>query len=394
MNHVINVFFAYQFSSAHINKSDRELAITRAITQASKELQQVHPNYEIRHQECRLSPGLALGSQILDLLTKSQILVADISEGNPNVMFELGYLCGYQVRTERKALCIAHESVDLRAVPSDIRGLFVEQYTNASIEALLCKLVREAAIEVAVAEEQSLDTTAIRAFWGWSPASTIDIVCSEIPRDDQPYFANPKDRNYLRYAKFADLDTLLYVRASIPTIIQDAQIRDFSPSEYFDSHCHSLVVIGGPPWNEVFRRYQSGLPFRFIPNELGQDDPLRIDMLNSRELRPTWAGSEGLRCDVSVVSRLFVNDVRVVLLAGCLTWGVLGAAKAFLDGRRAVQNINFIHSLAAENDVVVIFESEQVGHQIKTTALSVQRPLIVLGRESADKEFHVLLDRS
>lgn len=49
----------------------------------------------------------------------------------------------------------------------------------------------------------------IRRFWGLDGRPTVDIVCSEISEESRPDFASPKDRNYLRYAKFADLDTRL-----------------------------------------------------------------------------------------------------------------------------------------------------------------------------------------
>ncbi|WP_327118887.1 hypothetical protein OHB12_11740 [Nocardia sp. NBC_01730] len=39
------------------------------------------------------------------------------------------------------------------------------------------------------------------------PVARVDIVGSEIPASECPDYASPSDRNYLRYAKFADLDT-------------------------------------------------------------------------------------------------------------------------------------------------------------------------------------------
>jgi hypothetical protein len=72
------------------------------------------------------------------------------------------------------------------------------------------------------ASEQAQDPAAkardwratLRRFWRLSAHTHVDIVCSEIPESERPTFASPHDRNYLRYAKFADLDTLIYVRGA------------------------------------------------------------------------------------------------------------------------------------------------------------------------------------
>jgi hypothetical protein len=55
----------------------------------------------------------------------------------------------------------------------------------------------------------------LRAFLQLPPGGRVDIVCSEIPPEERPAYAEPSDRNYLRYAKFADLDSLIYVRSQL-----------------------------------------------------------------------------------------------------------------------------------------------------------------------------------
>src|SRR5439155_5995245 len=92
-------------------------------------------------------------------------------------------------------------------------------------------------------------------FWGLSDTSRVDIVCSEIPEGERPEFASPHHRNYLRYAKFADLDSLFYVRTRLTQACPGVTIRDFSPSEHYDVDTDRLVVIGGPRWNAKYREF-------------------------------------------------------------------------------------------------------------------------------------------
>lgn len=187
----------------------------------------------------------------------------------------------------------------------------------------------------------------IRAFWRLGRRATVDVVCSEIPEDERPYFADPRDRNYLRYAKFADLDSLIYVRTRIAQLFPGIAVRDFAPSEHFDANADALIVIGGPPWNATFREFQARLPFHFEPRPLGEDDPLILHGLNDRAFAPRWAPTGTLRSDVALFVRLTLEDGPLVfLLGGCLTHGVLGAAKGFLDPRVAPSNIDLVERFA------------------------------------------------
>jgi hypothetical protein len=151
-------------------------------------------------------------------------------------------------------------------------------------------------------------------------------------------------------------------------------------------------VVGGAPWNETFRNYQRSLPVHFVSKALGEDDPLCFDTLDGREIAPRWSNG-ALISDVSVIARQFVNDTRVILLAGCLTCGVLGAAQVVLDGSRAANNIEFLRELAGVNDFVAVFETERAGNQVHTTNLRTQRPLTVFSRLEKGQPYVVSLDR-
>lgn len=231
-------------------------------------------------------------------------------------------------------------------------------------------------------------------FWRLSSGSTVDIVCSEIPEEERPEFASPRDRNYLRYAKFADLDSLVYVQARLLQALPTVSIRDFSPSEYYNAGTDALVVIGGPPWNAKFREFLPQLPFFFEPHPLGEDDPLVIPSLGNRKLGPLWTPRSELLSDIAVFVRLTLSQgTTVFLLGGCLTLGVLGAAKCFLQGERGAANARYITDLVEERDFVLVTEAARLGGITDVADLARSTPLVLLAR-GADGHFEVLVDNT
>ncbi len=231
-------------------------------------------------------------------------------------------------------------------------------------------------------------------FWGLTPTARVDIVCSEIPEDERPDYASPRDRNYLRYAKFADLDSLIHVRARLTQACPDITIRDFSPSEHYDLDTDRLVVIGGPPWNAKYREFLPQLPYYFQPHPLGEDDPLVIPQLDNLKLGPRWTARSELLEDLAVFTRLTVSaGTTAFLLGGCLTLGVLGAAKCFLQGERGAASIRYVTEQIGDDDFVLVTEARRMGGMTDVADLTVVEPLLLLAR-SHNGPFDVVVDNT
>jgi hypothetical protein len=207
-------------------------------------------------------------------------------------------------------------------------------------------------------------------------------------------FAFPQDRNYLRYAKFADLDSLIYVKTHLSRYFPSAIIRDFSPSEYYDTNADRLIVIGGPPWNAKYREFMPTLPYHFEPHPLGEDDPLVIPMLGDLRIAPRWSANGELIEDVAVFTRLtLAQGTAVFLLAGCLTLGVLGAAKCFLRSHLGERNAAHVTELVGGRDFVLVTEARRVGGIFDMTDLALRAPLLLLARNE-DDQFAVMADNT
>lgn len=199
----------------------------------------------------------------------------------------------------------------------------------------------------------------LHRFWGISPKHRVDIVCSELPLSDRPYFADPRDPNYLRYAKFADLDGLVYFRTRMAELFSDAYVRDFSASEYFDSHADHLMVLGGPDWNPKAAEFQEYLPVKLFWNDEEQKTYMEVE---GEVLYPKWSSSGSLICEYAMFARFKLrHGLTVNLMSGCLTYGVLGACQCFLHPSVTRSNIEFFESAIGMGTFAVVMKIQDIG---------------------------------
>ncbi len=234
----------------------------------------------------------------------------------------------------------------------------------------------------------------LRGFWGLSNGSRVDIVCSEIPENELPEYASPTDRNYLRYAKFADLDTLIYLRTRFAQLAPTVTIRDFAPSEYYDTQADVLVVVGGPPWNAKYREFLPQLPFYFEPHPLGEDDPMVVPDLGGLTLGPRWTQRHELLEDLAVFTRLtLAQGTTVFLLGGCLTLGVLGSARCLLEAERGARSVRYVTEQVDDADFVLVTEARRIGGITDVTDLTMVNPLLLLARRH-NEPFAAVVDNS
>ncbi len=217
----------------------------------------------------------------------------------------------------------------------------------------------------------------------------VDIVCSEIPGDERPYYSAPGDRNYLRYARFADLDSLVYLRSMLPRAFPKAHITDYVASEYPEREPDLLLVVGGPPWNSKSREVATDLPFHFEPHPLGHDDPLYIHGTDIICV-PSYSPSGRVTSDVSLLSRRNIGPNRWLwLFAGCLTLGVLGACMTFLDPALADANTEWLsaHLPWATAEFVLVFRTWKGAGNVALSSFETAPPLALLARSSPMSTF-------
>jgi hypothetical protein len=237
-------------------------------------------------------------------------------------------------------------------------------------------------------------------FWELRPSAQVDVVCSELPETKRPPFAHPQNRSYLRYAKFADLDSLVYIRTSLACLNGDIPIRDYAPSEYHDPHDsqadreHVLIIVGGPPSNATYRQFQRDLPCDFQLHAEGEDRSLLVPKLGLT-LRPHWTPEQELVEDLAVFTRLtFARGLTVFLLGGCLTFGVLVAAQCFLHRELGARNARYVHNHAGSDDFILVTEARRFGDITDVPDFATVGPLLLMSRRNKNAPFTALVDNS
>jgi len=406
--HPLSVFVAYQFESPHIKKDDRDKAIASAIRKTNENLRRRHPHHEITWAGFGLRSGEHIGTQLVETIADCDIFVADLSEFNLNVVFELGVAYGLQrstakkfsityglkQQTLKKLLWLAHESVDWRTFPADLSGLYFVPYGKEPFADVLATRIPELCLAL-IEERQEADALrTLRKFWNLSAVSSTDIVCSEIPDDVRSPFASADNANYIRYAAFADLDSFINLKTRIAEISPGEIIREYLPREYRVSNHDKLIVIGGPVWNPVAKNMQRRLPFYFESAPNDQDSPLIVENAKRRRLPPVRKNDRKrtLLRDISVFARL--GSTKMV--SGCLTFGGLSASKCFIDREIGASNVSYIEERVDGADFVVVYEAHLTGltGDVSTPNFSDHEPLILMKRDKRSDNFSMVLDNS
>ncbi len=384
---IIELFYAYQFCSPHISKIEREHAVERAVEAVTAEFKASRSDLRITWNFLDLETLKPVFSQIDAAIQRSAIFAADLSDFNANVMFELGVSYGLSKFLAKSFVALCHDSISITDLPSDFHGMFVERYSASNFQRVFAHSLKKA-IETHLAQLDLVEKEhyGLASVWRYCGQEEIDLVCSQIPAHQLPHFADPRDRNFLRYAKFADLDSLVHLKVSLSKMFPNLRLKDFTSEEHRTADYGGMIIIGGPAWNHRFRAFQNLLPISFIERPEDQDDSLVIREefgIPHREMMPIFDSKGAVVRDVSVICRLTdVHGRTIFIFAGCLTLGVLGAARALLGRNIGLKNSKYVHSKFGENDFVITFYSDHIEHESMPRLFDVHRPICSFQRRA------------
>ncbi|MEU9057033.1 hypothetical protein AB0D37_42825 [Streptomyces sp. NPDC048384] len=215
-------------------------------------------------------------------------------------------------------------------------------------------------------------------FFGITAASRVDVICSALPATDRP-----SDPLHARYVCYADLDALFYLRVRLAQTFPAATIRDFRPDEYYNYNAEpdSLIVLGAPDRNTAYAEFAPHLPYRFTPPP---KPAVTFPDHGNIRLAPLWTPEGELLADLTVIARLTLGqNTTVIFLGGCLTLGVLGAAKCLLNGDHGQHNTASLQAAASDGDVVAVTATLKIGSFTDTPDLTATNPLLLLTRDPA-----------
>jgi hypothetical protein len=317
------VFLGFQFDSKYYRRSDLECLLVESVTEASREIKKYGLDYvSLVPQLCDLTPAEGVTEGILDFINKSIFCLFEISDNNPNVMFELG-----NAYAKNKGLIFLKnsESSIYNKVPSDLIGKFVTYYgeENPSLQGLKPKIagrLRDYVIE----EYNKKAETWMKKIW-------------EIRGDHLTVVSGNLFGRYEVESKDADalFDSTVGIINLYPcTKIKRIYSIDFKDEGFTDT---DLLVVGGPDSNKVtqkvFESLDSSFPFDYEEVESPIDFVLK-DKTNHRNFKKEWEGAEkdeNLKRDYGFFMKIpnpFSVNRNILIITGIGAYGTYGCAKA------------------------------------------------------------------
>jgi transcriptional regulator with XRE-family HTH domain len=184
------------------------------------------------------------------------------------------------------------------------------------------------------------------SIWQFEARRAISIINAVSP--DPPPYANQSHVNYSRYAKFADLDSMVEVFGQVKADNPASMIRILPPEELTqDFALNHLIIVGGAAWRNV-RESTPWLARNVllpIDHPASETDSFRCTVGDeSREFSPSRVG-DVLMQDVGMIARFphpLIRGITVTLLSGITSRGVHGAALCFTDSHVKNDNERYI----------------------------------------------------
>ncbi|RAY13040.1 hypothetical protein DPM19_21280 [Actinomadura craniellae] len=229
---------------------------------------------------------------------------------------------------------------------------------------------------------------ALRNVWGFGRRDRVMVVCTEL--DDPETRQFPEPREFIYSYKYGDLDALFEVVTTLLRLFPALELRVVSYNELdrsqldLDSH---LVLIGGPDYNKVTERileeadtcFDYLSPYSRQPSRRHPDEIVLLARESGDELFFTTDKRDYGYFET--LDNIYAEGKRIVLIGGCHTLGVTGAAKTFsvLNVARqetreiVLRNANRVwRHTRRKKRFAVLVEAHRVGTSISTPQVKTQ----------------------
>lgn len=276
-----------------------------------------------------------LPTQIGRQLDSCHFGLIDISDNNPNVLYELGYLAARGVPR-----IVFKWKKSEYPIPADISTELIFMYDDISeIEASLVENMSQSF--GLLLENPSLPPEYLRRIWFERDVPYLHVICS--PELEKSSFAHRSSPNYIFLDNLEDKDALVEILKFLSRYFQRAKIvryaSDNLPREILEG---DLIVIGGPgepdgPGNIICREMMLT-----INSSISYSDDAEVMYSGGLEHRASLDKDGYMVQDYGYFAR-FPNPLNptatVVLANGIHTYGTLGSTLAFSDHPSAQVNI-------------------------------------------------------
>jgi hypothetical protein len=227
-------------------------------------------------------------------------------------------------------------------------------------------------------------TRHLQKVWGFKNGDAVILVCSEL--DEPAARQNVEAREFIYSLKYGDVDAYFEIVVTLLRLYPSIKLRIMSAGEAettrLDISSH-LVVIGGPDYNPLARRalsWDTQFKYRspYVETQ-STEHPSEIVIFDQTKQKE-YCHTNDTR-DYGYFERIpnpHNPDRLVVLLGGCHTIGVTGAAKAFStaaseDGEippGVLKNAKLVaKKIKNAKTFSVLVETERFGQTISTPVL-------------------------
>jgi len=232
-------------------------------------------------------------------------------------------------------------------------------------------------------------TRHLRRVWGISNGDRVIVVCSELDEPETRQFVEP--REFIYSLKYGDVDAYLEVLVTLLRLYPSLRMRVMSAGEADSTRldlARHLIVIGGPDYNTLAARvlewqttqFEYRSPHVSVCSTEHPDEIVLYDKVGKAEYYHTTAERdygyfEGIQNPHNPKS-------RVILIGGCHTIGVAGAAKAFSmaeseDGEipaSVLENAALVaRKVRKSKTFSVLIEAERIGQTVSVPLVRQDR---------------------
>lgn len=235
-------------------------------------------------------------------------------------------------------------------------------------------------------------TRHLRKIWGIKNGEYVTVVCSEL--DNPAKRQNVEPREFIYNLKYGDVDAYFEVITTLLRLYRDIKLSKFSAGEAesrpIDMARH-LILIGGPDYNSFTKRILNKQITQYTYKSLESEgnktvQPDEMVLYDSLDKREYYEAAD--EKDYGYFERIKNPDDQrknLILIGGCRTLGVTGAAKAFsmaesekgeipkvvLDNAKEVAK-----RISRQSEFSVLLSAERVGQTIGVPIVS-QRDITV-----------------
>lgn len=223
-------------------------------------------------------------------------------------------------------------------------------------------------------EPASLDANEI---WHHDRTERVYVVAPELPSEERAWFAQRDSPNYVRLARYGDLDAFFEIFVAL-TRMGYHNLSHRSANEGGIGSSQNLVLIGGPVWNPITRTFLHLLPLPILQTMQPPGKPDVFTKSDGTQVKPTVLelgdGHEQVIEDIGFFVRATNPNnphTDVTICSGVYTHGVLGAVRAFINPEVAGENIAVIRDqLGQTNSFAVLFNVNVIGGRVVTPRLA------------------------